>query len=128
MVQIDQIREFMGFSRNNIPMTINCDNMSAIELCKTLKTTSKTRHINRDINYIRECINLSIIQIIFMPTDFNVADILTKPLPQKSFEQHKHRLLYGFENDSDFIKSSINYTEAVHLIEQFEEENNSTIF
>jgi hypothetical protein len=92
---IRDILSFIGCTQNS-PTIIFVDNRSAIDLCKTLKTTSNTRHINLIINYIRECINNRIISLQFIPTEDNVADILTKPLPDKIFSRHSEKLLQGF--------------------------------
>jgi hypothetical protein len=40
------------------------------------------------INCIRECINKRLIELIFVPTAKNVADVLTKPLPDVPFNKH----------------------------------------
>jgi hypothetical protein len=61
-----------------------------------LKVTNKTSPINMRVNFIRECIDLSYITLIFDPTDLNVADVLTKPLAVDKFEKHSNRLMRGF--------------------------------
>lgn len=66
------------------------------ELCSTLKSTNKTKHIQTRINYIREYINNRIISLVFIPSDKNVADIHTKPLAEKQFEAKRNILLNGF--------------------------------
>jgi hypothetical protein len=85
----------------NEPFVIYVDNQAAIELCKTLKTTHKTRHINLRINYIRQEINARRIIINFVPTHLNVADTLTKPLAENIFNQHDKRLMTGFGGHID---------------------------
>ena len=59
------------------------------------------------IEFIRECINLRIIEVVFIPTDLNVADILTKPLAAKPFLQHRERLMTGFKGQKDNIFSKV---------------------
>jgi hypothetical protein len=78
------------------PSIIYCDNSSAIELCKTLKSSHKTRHINMRINFIREQINLRVVQLVFVPTELNVVDMLTKALAPPIFIPHADKLLHGF--------------------------------
>ena len=68
---------------------------SSIDLFTTLKMTSKTKTLNVRINYIREMINSGIISLHFIPSECNVVDILTKPLPTDLFEIHQRVLLYG---------------------------------
>jgi serine/threonine protein kinase len=47
------------------------------------------------INYIREQINERSISLVWIPTDKNVADLLTKPLAKDPFERHAAKLLSG---------------------------------
>jgi hypothetical protein len=93
--------DFLGFPVLN-PTKVYMDNRSAITLCETLKTSSKTKHINVRINYIREVINQRVIELHFVSTDENVADILTKGLPYPVFVRHQQILLNGFDNDYKF--------------------------
>jgi hypothetical protein len=87
--------EFLEY-HDQVPTKIFCDNMSAIELCRTLKMTLKMKHIQMRINFIRECINARLVEIMFVPTEYNVADVLTKPLSDKPFHMHSDALLEGF--------------------------------
>ena len=88
------ILEFTGVKVTN-PIKIFVDNKSAIELCRVLKTTHQVKHINMRIHYINDLINMKIIELIFVPTDYNVADILTKGLPHEAHMRHSDILLNG---------------------------------
>jgi hypothetical protein len=89
-----QILEFLGYIQ--VTTKIYLDSSSSIDLCTMLKVTHKTSPINMRVNFIRECIDLSYITLIFVPTDLNVADVLTKPLALDKFEKHSNRLMRGF--------------------------------
>jgi len=79
------------------PVKIFIDNKSAIELCTMLKTTHKTSSINVRVNFIRECINKRVIELHFIQSNLNVADIMTKQLSVEAHERHTYRLLHGFD-------------------------------
>jgi len=79
------------------PVKIFIDNKSAIELCTMLKITHKTSAINVRVNFIRECINKRVIELHFIQSDLNVADIMTKQLSVQAHERHTYRLLNGFD-------------------------------
>jgi hypothetical protein len=99
------------------PTTVYVDNKSAIELVKTLKSNNNTRHLAMRIEFIRECINNRIIEVVFIPTDLNVADILTKPLAAKPFLQHRERLMSGFRGRKDNIHNKVmTYSDVVNAI------------
>ena len=65
---------------------IFCDNSSAIALSKNSVFHKRTKHINTRFHYIRELVNNGEIILEHCRTQEQVADILTKPLDQKSFE------------------------------------------
>eukprot|EP00253_Pinus_taeda_P018932 PITA_18932 len=65
---------------------IFCDNSLAIALSKNSVFHKRTKHIDTRFHYIRELVNNGEIVIEHCRTQEQVADILTKPLNQKSFE------------------------------------------
>eukprot|EP00253_Pinus_taeda_P033262 PITA_33262 len=65
---------------------IFCDNSSAIALSKNFVFHKRTKHIDTKFHYIRELVNNGEIVLKHCRTQEQVADILTKPLGQKSFE------------------------------------------
>jgi hypothetical protein len=114
IIHTRNILDFLGYTIT-VPTIIFCDNKSAIELCKTLKMTQKSKHIQMRINFIRECINKRIIEIVFVQSELNVADVLTKPLADVLFNQHAYKLLYGFNGDISYLLSNIITYEQVNL-------------
>eukprot|EP00253_Pinus_taeda_P003789 PITA_03789 len=65
---------------------IFCDNSSAIALSNNFVFHKRTKHIDTNFHYIRELVNNGEIVLQHCRTQEQVADILTKPLDQKSFE------------------------------------------
>eukprot|EP00253_Pinus_taeda_P028156 PITA_28156 len=65
---------------------IFCDNSSTIELSKNYVFHKRTKHIDTKFHYIKELVNNGEIVLQHCRTQEQVADILTKPLGQKSFE------------------------------------------
>ena len=101
------------------PIKIYIDNKAAIELCRTLRTESRTKIINTRINFIREQINKRIIELIFIRTDKNVADMFTKPLPNEKFEEHRDKVMSGFHGNHPIIDQEIISTLNVIDIEYY---------
>ena len=64
----------------DFPMTIYCDNRSAIELVKNATFHSRTKHIAIRYHYIREAFNDGIIILTHRGTDDMPADMFTKAL------------------------------------------------
>eukprot|EP00253_Pinus_taeda_P025888 PITA_25888 len=63
-----------------------CDNSSAIALSNNFVFHKRTKHIDTKFHYIRELVDNGEIVLKHCRTQEQVADILTKPLSQKSFE------------------------------------------
>jgi hypothetical protein len=54
------------------------DNTGSIALAKNPVYHSKTKHICIRFHYIRELVNQKLIQLVFVPTENMLADVLTK--------------------------------------------------
>eukprot|EP00253_Pinus_taeda_P019983 PITA_19983 len=67
-------------------IVIFCDNSSTIALSKNFMFHKRMKHIDTKFHYIRELVNNGEIVLKRYRTQEQVADILTKPLGQKSFE------------------------------------------
>jgi hypothetical protein len=63
------------------PITLHCDNQSAIALTKDNAHHTRTKHIDIRYHFIRYTVQDGKINIVYCPTNENVADTLTKPLP-----------------------------------------------
>jgi hypothetical protein len=70
------------------PMDLYCDNSGAIAQAKEPRSHQKSKHILRRYHLIREIIDRGDVKICKVHTDSNIADPLTKPLPQPKHEAH----------------------------------------
>ncbi|GJS23867.1 retrovirus-related pol polyprotein from transposon TNT 1-94 [Tanacetum coccineum] len=73
-----------GFAFNKIPMY--CDNRSAIALCCNNVQHSRSKHIDIRHHFIREQVENGVVELYFVTTDYQLADIFTKALPRERFE------------------------------------------
>jgi hypothetical protein len=73
-----------GFSYNKIPLY--CDNKSAIALCCNNVQHSRSKHIDIRHHFIREQVEKGIVELYFVRTEFQLADIFTKALPRERFQ------------------------------------------
>nr|GEX12820.1 retrovirus-related Pol polyprotein from transposon TNT 1-94 [Tanacetum cinerariifolium] len=73
-----------GFDFNKIPLY--CDNRSAIALCFNNVQHSRSKHINILHHFIREQVKRGVVELYFVTTDYQLADIFTKALPRQRFE------------------------------------------
>ena len=64
----------------NEPISIKCDNTSAISISKKLVLHLKTKHIPIKYHFLREKIAQKIVKLEYAPTKEQTEDIFTKPL------------------------------------------------
>ncbi|GJR74312.1 retrotransposon protein, putative, unclassified [Tanacetum coccineum] len=72
-----------GFQFNKIPLY--CDNKSAIALCCNNVQHSRAKHIDIRYHFIKEQVENGIVELYFVRTEYQLADIFTKPLPRERF-------------------------------------------
>ena len=75
------------------PGLLKADNRGAIALMKNTKDHGKVKHIDIRHHYIRELLRSGVIAIEQVPSEDNLADLFTKPIPR---DQH-HRLLAALD-------------------------------
>ncbi|GJX35419.1 hypothetical protein Tco_0246976 [Tanacetum coccineum] len=73
-----------GFAFNKIPLY--CDNHSAIALCCNNVQQSRSKHIDIHHHFIRDQVEKGMVELYFVTTDYQLAEILTKALPRERFE------------------------------------------
>ncbi len=64
---------------------IRCDNTSAISLSKNPIQHSRTKHIEIRYHFIRDHVQKGDIELEFVSTDHQLADIFTKPLIEEKY-------------------------------------------
>ncbi|GJY10362.1 retrovirus-related pol polyprotein from transposon TNT 1-94 [Tanacetum coccineum] len=72
-----------GFQFNKIPLY--CNNKSAIALCCNNVQHSRAKHIDVRYHFIKEQVENGIVELYFVRTEYQLADIFTKPLPRERF-------------------------------------------
>ena len=75
-----------------------CDNQGAVELSKDRKACNRSRHILRRYFKVREFVHAGEIEVKFVPTAENRADMFTKALPPKDHMRHKAALMTSSKN------------------------------
>jgi hypothetical protein len=72
--------------------TIMCDNQGSMSLAKNPTHHSRTKHIDVQYHFIREKLEMKVIELKYCPTEHMVADVLTKALAR---DRHQ-RLVEAF--------------------------------
>ena len=87
------------------PTKIFVDNKSAIALAKNPVFHDRSKHIDTRYHYIRECVTSKNVQLEYVKTNDQVADIFTKPLKREDFI--KMRSLLGVAKSS--LRGGVEY-------------------
>nr|GEW22855.1 ribonuclease H-like domain-containing protein [Tanacetum cinerariifolium] len=89
-----QLQDY-GFNYNKIPLY--CDSQSAIEISCNPVQHSRTKHIHTRYHFIKEQVENSIIELYFVKTEYQLADMFTKALPEDRFRYLVRRIDHSLE-------------------------------
>ncbi|GJR63710.1 hypothetical protein Tco_1505872 [Tanacetum coccineum] len=67
-------------------ITMYCDNKSAIALCCNNVQHSRSKHIDIRHHFIKKQVENGVVELYFVRTEYQLADIFTKPLAQERLE------------------------------------------
>nr|GEZ23014.1 retrovirus-related Pol polyprotein from transposon TNT 1-94 [Tanacetum cinerariifolium] len=84
-----QLQDY-GFNNNKIPLY--CDSQLAIAFSCNLVQHSRTKHIHTRYHSIKEQVENGIIELYFVRTEYQLADMFTKALPKDRFKYLVRRI------------------------------------
>uniref|UniRef100_A0A2N9FV76 Reverse transcriptase Ty1/copia-type domain-containing protein n=1 Tax=Fagus sylvatica TaxID=28930 RepID=A0A2N9FV76_FAGSY len=79
----------------NSPPIIWCDNLSAISLASNPVFHARTKHVEIDYHFVRERVIRGDLKVHYIPTEDQLADLLTKALPSPRFLLLSNKLLHS---------------------------------
>nr|GFA13484.1 retrotransposon protein, putative, unclassified [Tanacetum cinerariifolium] len=84
-----QLQDY-GLKYNKIPLY--CDSQSAIAISCNPVQHSHTKHIHTRYHFIKEQVENGIIELYFVRTEYQLADMFTKALPEDRFKYIVRRI------------------------------------
>jgi hypothetical protein len=83
---------FLELGMQLAPIPVYIDNQGSIFIGSNPVQEIHTKHINIKYHYVRECIAVEKIELYFVPSEDNTADIFTKNLGCLKFEKFRGQL------------------------------------
>jgi hypothetical protein len=86
----------LGFEQSG-PTIIHEDNTSAISMSTNDGNHSRTKHIDIKYHYVKDLVKENIIQLKWISTNEQIADIFTKPLGKIKFTHFRNKFMTKIE-------------------------------
>ena len=81
------------FDLTHGPTEVGTDNSGAFDLCHRKTNGKHTRHVARRVFKMRELQHSGVVKMQLIPTADMAADLLTKPLDDRTFERHRATIM-----------------------------------
>jgi histone deacetylase 1/2 len=91
LIWVESLLQKLGVSQPRPPV-LWCDNIGAMFLSSNPVFHARTKHIEIDFHFVRERVSQKLLQIKFISSKDQLADIFTKPLPLPMFEVCRRNL------------------------------------
>ena len=85
-VYFRNLMDELGYTQYH-PTTLFEDNTACIAQSKNPVDHGRTRHVGLRYHYLRELVKRKEVQLRYIPTELQLADLLTKPLPPRIFNK-----------------------------------------
>ncbi|GJZ96530.1 retrovirus-related pol polyprotein from transposon TNT 1-94 [Tanacetum coccineum] len=82
-VDQDNLSNVYKLKKGLVRIPLYCDNKSAIGLCCNNVQHSKAKHIDVRYHFIKDQVEKGIVELYFVRTEYQLADIFTKPFPRE---------------------------------------------
>ena len=96
---IKQVLEFLKV-KVELLIVVNVDNVGAIYLASNATTSQRTRHIDVRYHFVRDYVEDGVVQIVFVRSEDNDADMFTKNVSKDVYKRHMEKYM-GDQQESE---------------------------
>ena len=87
------IRNLLGELEVEIDPIIQVDNQPAIDTMQNQRLVKGNKHIMLRYHFVKDYVSKGLVKLKYVPSEENIADILTKPMKKVGFRRLRNRLL-----------------------------------
>ena len=91
---IRSILEFLGLDVE-YPIIVHVDNIGAVYLANSACGSNRTKHVDTRYHFVREYVEDGILKIIYVKSDDNDADVMTKNIAGQYYHKHADSIMRG---------------------------------
>ena len=99
-IWIESLLKELGVSRQRIPI-LWCDNLGATYLTANPVFHARTKHIEIDFHFVRERVASGALQVRFISSSDQLADVFTKPATRQMLDRFSTNLNLVQSKSSD---------------------------
>ncbi|KAL8102783.1 hypothetical protein AgCh_027344 [Apium graveolens] len=111
--------QLLDYGLTYFKIPVYCDNQSAIAMTGNPVQHSMTKHICIRYHFIREYVDEGTVELHFVPTDQQLADILTKPLCEATFTRLVNELgMVSAPSELHFVHDLLAHSEIGYALTQ----------
>jgi len=92
-----------------------CDNQGAMFLASNPAQEHRSKHIDVNFHYIRECVENEKVKLTYVPTNDQVADIMTKNLPYQKFVVFRMKMGLILDDSQISLSNQVSTTFAKYI-------------
>ena len=92
IIFIRNILKFCGM-KIELPIIVKVDNTGAIFLANNKALGERTKHISTRYHFTREYVEDGVLKIVYVKSEENTSDIMTKNTGGNTFKKHSEKML-----------------------------------
>jgi hypothetical protein len=100
---LQPILKEIGFSDVEKYTIVFGDNIPALTILKDERSKGRTKHFDVKLKFVKEAFANKIFKVVYVPSQFNLADIMTKPLGFVKFKTLRYFIVSDVGNFLGYV-------------------------